>query len=165
MTFQVKFECHKSGGLFETHIGDFYFSAKTKAELSEKVGEFIRKHLAHPEVEMIRSGDEIRITTMVGDFYQIHRPIAGQDDGRQMIRHTTTGCLMQGQELRDEIDTQLLQMAQSDWDHVASDPPSWLPESKLDDWRSWVRFQVAYKIATEAGMNSTQAHHEACSVM
>lgn len=166
MTVSIKFETRKDGKCHAATVHGFYFSAYTKAELAEKIHEFIAERIVSPNVSLVRDDDEIMVTVFQGDFYEIYRPRGEARNGHVVMSSTTSGYLGENETAMNQVDRQLMHLAQMGWgEHRSHEPPEWLPERLRRDWDCWVRFQVAYKAAKDAGFDSGQCHQLACEKM
>lgn len=166
MTVSIKYETRKDGKCHTATVHGFYFSALTKTELAEKIHEFIAERIVSPNVSLVRDDDEIMITVFQGDHYEIYRPHDESKSGFVLLSATTSGYLGKNETAMNEVDRQLMQLAQMGFDCLGShEPPEWLPGRLRRDWDCWVRFQVAYKAAKDAGFDSNQCHQLACEKM
>lgn len=135
--------------------------AYTKSNVIEMAMAEMEKHANPPEVGLVRNGEDVRIVIGWGDRAESYKPHqANAGDGIVQLTMSSHGT----GDVKHECEIWANHFAQQEW-AVGSQIPEWLPESMRRDFESWIRFQVAYKIAKESGCDSSQCHRLGCEAM
>lgn len=138
-------------------MGAIEAEARTKAEVIEKAMTELERHSRRPSVGLIRCGEEIRVLCEWGGDCETLKPVEDQSDGQLMLFSASFG---QG-DIFERIESELHHIAQIMWDGE-DQIPEWLPSSKVDDFKHWVNFQLAYRSAKESGLSPQDCHRFAC---
>jgi hypothetical protein len=167
MKLSVNFDCIKVNGEYRCEIGNNVLSARTKAELSEKVHQHVMSIAQPPTVGLVKCGKKLAILSFHGNDSVETFVTRDEDpsDGHVVLRQTSYGCLC-GKTAKEECDRLALHFALQGYDASQGivDPPDWLDSSLHREFNRSIKFQIAYRTAINSGFSVSDAHKMACSM-
>lgn len=143
----ISFECKKypfNKNIWSCKVGNHEVYAANKTELKTKVEEYVQSITREPEVGVAVVDNHLRVVVEHGDNTTTYAsPEAGFTNGVVPLRST---CFS-NYSARAMTNSAVEDMCQLAWRPECKEPfeiPSWMPASRVDSYKSWIRFQASF---------------------
>jgi hypothetical protein len=145
-TITISFECQKypfNKNIWSCKVGNHEVYAASKTELKTKVEEYVQAIAREPEVGVAVLDDQLRVCVEHGGNTTTYAsPEDGVTDGVVNLRPT---CFS-NYSAKTLVEHAVEDMAQLAWkpNDYPFWIPHWMPESRVDSYKSWVKFQAEF---------------------